>query len=168
MNVYKLTLIAMLASLSVSGRIIFANIPNIQPSTAIIIITGFWLGPLGGVLVGLLTALLSNLVIGMGMWVVWQLVAWSIIGFGAGIIGKFWNNTPIWSLMVYGAFGGFFFGFIMAVTFRAAGQPFWAYYLAGIGFDVNHAISNVVVIGLLAPVLSRLFRRYETNLQVVS
>ncbi|WP_254854051.1 ECF transporter S component [Halobacillus salinus] len=168
MNVYRLTLIAMLAALSVIGRVIFGNVPSILPSTGIIILSGFWLGPLSGILIGIMTAALSNILLGMGIWTLWQSLSWAVIGFGAGIVGRVWNSAPVWALMIYGVCSGMLYGLIMAVTYRAAGQAFWPYYLAGLPFDFNHIVSNVVVIGLLYPVFTRLFRRYEQNMRLVS
>lgn len=161
MNTYKITLIAMLASLAVAGRIAFASFPNIQPVTAIIIITGFWLGPSAGIIIALLTTFVSNMVLGMGYWTIWQIIAWALIGVGAGYLGKAWAKMPLWALSVYGFFSGMFFGFIISLTMRAAGQPFLAYYLAGLPFDLNHAISNAVFIIALSPVLRMLFLKYQ-------
>ncbi|MGV2620320.1 ECF transporter S component [Halobacillus sp. ACCC02827] len=160
MNTYKLTLIAMLSALAVAGRMALANIPNVQPVTAIIIIAGFWLGPVGGVLVAFVTTLTSNLLLGMGMWTVWQITAWGLIGVGAGILGKVFPKLPVWLLSVYGFLSGIFYGFVLSLTMHVAGQPFWAYYLAGIPMDINHAVSNTVFLIVMAPVLGRLFRRY--------
>ncbi|MBA2173832.1 ECF transporter S component [Halobacillus locisalis] len=167
MNTYKMTLIAMLAALAVAGRVALSQFPNIQPVTAIIILTGFWLGPSAGIVMALLTTFVSNMVLGTGVWTIWQIIAWSLIGVGAGVLGKVWKTTPTWILSVYGALSGFFFGMIISLTMRAAGQPFWAYYLAGLPFDINHAVSNSVFILVLSPVLAKLFQRYENQLQVI-
>lgn len=161
MNTYKLTLIAMLTSLAVAGRMALANLPNIQPVTAIIIIAGFWLGPSAGILIALLTTIVSNMLLGMGFWTIWQIVAWSLIGIIAGIIGKYWSKLPAWGLSIYGFISGLLYGVILSLTMRAAGQPFWAYYLAGLPMDINHAISNTVFILVLSPILGKLFQRYE-------
>lgn len=161
MNTYKLTLIAMLTSLAVAGRMALVNLPNIQPVTAIIIIAGFWLGPSAGILIALLTTFVSNMFLGMGFWTIWQIVAWSLIGIIAGVIGKYWSNLPAWGLSIYGFISGIFYGVILSLTMRAVGQPFWAYYLAGLPMDINHAISNTAFILVLSPVLGTLFQRYE-------
>ncbi|RDY70132.1 ECF transporter S component [Halobacillus sp. SY10] len=161
MNTYKLTLIAMLASLAIAGRMALAHFPNIQPVTAIIIIAGFWLGPSAGILIALLTTFVSNVLLGMGIWTIWQIIAWSIIGIIAGLLGKYWSKMPFWGLSIYGFISGLFFGVILSLTMRAAGQPFWAYYLAGLPMDINHAVSNTVFILALSPILGTLFQRYE-------
>ncbi|UOR12426.1 ECF transporter S component [Halobacillus amylolyticus] len=161
MNTYKLTLIAMLASIAIAGRLVMANIPNVQPVTAIIIITGFWLGPFSAIIMAFLTTFLSNVFLGMGYWTIWQVVSWSIIGMAAGLIGKYWSAIPVWLLSIYGFISGILYGFIISLTMRAAGQPFWAYYLAGLPLDLNHAASNVIFILVLSPVLGTLFSRYQ-------
>jgi len=161
MNIYKITLIAMLASLAVAGRIALSHVPNVQPVTAIIILTGFWMGPAAGLIMAFLTTIVSNMLLGMGYWTIWQVVAWSIIGLLAGIIGKYKPEFPAWGLTIYGFLSGIFFGVVISLTMRSIGQPFWAYYLAGLPYDINHAISNVIFILILSPVLSTLFRRYK-------
>ncbi|WP_181349976.1 ECF transporter S component [Thalassobacillus sp. CUG 92003] len=163
MNTYKLTLIAMLAALAVAGRFMLAGLPNIQPVTAIIILTGFWMGPLAAVCVAALTTFLSNVLLGMGPWVVWQGTAWILIGAGAGLLGHYRAHVPFWGLSIYGAMSGFFFGLVLSLTMRAAGQPFWGYYLAGLPFDGYHALSNAGFILVLAPLVQRLFFRYQNQ-----
>ncbi|SFF62430.1 energy-coupling factor transport system substrate-specific component [Halobacillus alkaliphilus] len=161
MNIYKITLLAMLASLAVAGRIALSHLPNVQPVTAIIILTGFWMGPAAGLIMAFLTTVVSNMLLGMGYWTIWQVVAWSIIGLFAGLIGKYKPEFPVWGLTIYGFLSGIFFGVVISLTMRSIGQPFWAYYLAGLPYDLNHAISNVIFILILSPVLGTLFRRYK-------
>ncbi|MGI8315401.1 ECF transporter S component [Halobacillus mangrovi] len=161
MNTYKITLIAMLAALAIAGRIALASLPNIQPVTAIIILTSFWLGPLAGVIMALLTTTVSNMLLGMGVWTIWQITAWTVIGLIAGLLGRFWPRLPLWVLTAYGVFSGLFFGLVISLTMRTIGQPFWAYYLAGLPFDLNHAVANAVFILALSPILAKLFKKYE-------
>ncbi|WP_102335834.1 ECF transporter S component [Salimicrobium jeotgali] len=167
-NTYKLTLITMLAAVAVVGRLAFAAIPNAQPVTAIIILTGFWLGPLAAVITAFLTTFLTNMVLGMGIWTVWQVTAWGLIGIGAGLLGKFLPRLPVLGLSVYGLLSGLFFGVVMAFTMRAISQTFWGYYLAGIPFDLMHAASNFVFILVFYSVFEKLFIKYERRAQLAS
>ncbi|HJF17377.1 MAG TPA: hypothetical protein K8V19_07020, partial [Globicatella sulfidifaciens] len=68
-----ITQVALLTTLCVVGRIFFAFIPNVQPVTAIIAIVTILLGFKDGVIVSSLTMLVSNLILGMGPWVVLQI-----------------------------------------------------------------------------------------------
>src|SRR5437588_9703926 len=76
-------LVATMAALAVIGRIAFAALPNVKPSTDIVLISGYALGAGPGFVVGALTGLVSNFFFGQGPWTVWQMAAWA----GAGVLG---------------------------------------------------------------------------------
>ncbi|WP_346426798.1 ECF transporter S component [Virgibacillus sp. YIM 98842] len=116
MNTYKLTLIALLAALAVAGRFIFSFLPNIQPVTSIIIVCGLILGPTAAILLTLLTAFLSNMLLGMGIWTIWQIVSWSVIGLMSGLLGRLKTNIPMPILLLYAIFCGYFYGFVISLT----------------------------------------------------
>ncbi|WP_117169324.1 ECF transporter S component [Paraliobacillus sediminis] len=157
---YRLTLIAVLASLCVVGRVAFQFLPNIQPVTAIIIITGFFLGPISAFFLAVITTYISNLFLGMGIWTIWQIVAWSFIGIFSGLIGKIHFKKPFILLFVYALLAGLFFGFTFAFTNYVITGKFLAYYLAGLPFDISHAIGNVLFLCVLYKPLSLIFKRY--------
>lgn len=76
------------------GRVIFSFIPQIQPVTALVIITGSACGSLYGYITGSLCALISNMMLGQGPWTLFQMTAWGTIGFIAGIIGHLFKDKP--------------------------------------------------------------------------
>ncbi|WP_100010765.1 ECF transporter S component [Lentibacillus sediminis] len=163
MNTYKLTLLALLAAMAVAGRFAFAFMPNVQPVTSIIIICGLFLGPLAAVILALLTTFLSNVFLGMGIWTIWQVVSWSIIGLLSGFLGKWPAKLPFWFLVVFAVLSGYFYGFIVSLsTYQIAGQ-FWPYYLAGLPFDTSHAIGNAAFMVLLYPVVAYLLKKYAAD-----
>ena len=67
-------LVAALAALAVVGRLAFAAIPNVKPTTDIVLFAGFALGAVPGFAVGAITALVSNIFLGQGPWTAWQMV----------------------------------------------------------------------------------------------
>lgn len=160
MNTYKLTLLAIFAAVAVVGRVIFVFIPNVQPVTAMVIITGILLGPMAGIIIAILATFLSNMLLGMGLWAVWQIVTWGLIGFIAGLIGKFFSNVSIIFLLIFGVFAGYLYGFVISLTTYQVTGKFWPYYLAGLPFDTNHAIGNFVFILLLYPTIVFLTKKY--------
>ncbi|RKQ29243.1 ECF transporter S component [Oceanobacillus halophilus] len=163
MNTYKLTLVALLASLAVVGRFAFAFLPNIQPVTSLIIIAGLFLGPLAAAIMAILTTFLSNILLGMGIWTVWQVVAWVFIGVISGFIGKSKRKTPTLVIVLYAAFSGYFYGLIISlVTYQVAGK-FWPYYLAGLPFDTYHAVGNAMVMLVFYPIVSKFFIKYAQD-----
>ncbi|HLR65086.1 MAG TPA: ECF transporter S component [Pseudogracilibacillus sp.] len=162
MNVYKLTLIAILSTLAIVGRLFLTFIPNAQPVTAIIIMTGLLLGPLSGVLIALITTFVSNIVLGMGIWTIWQILSWSIIGLLAGLLGKLkLKQLPI--VVVFSFLAGYLYGFLISLTTYQVSGKFWPYYIAGLPFDTSHAIGNVVFIILLYPLMTYLLKKYAHN-----
>ncbi|MRH42361.1 ECF transporter S component [Aquibacillus halophilus] len=161
MNTYKITLIALLAALAVVGRFMFQFIPNVQPVTTLIIISGFFLGPASAIILAVLVTYLSNLFLGMGIWTIWQIVAWAAIGLLSGWIGKTNLKQPIFLLVAFGIFCGYFYGFIVSLaTFTVAGK-FLPYYIAGLPFDTYHAVGNALFMIVLYPVLTRVFTNYN-------
>ena len=75
-----------LAALAASGRILFAPIPDFKPVSAIAIIAGVVFGRKSGFMVGALAALASNFFFGQGPWTPWQMYAWGLVGYGAGLL----------------------------------------------------------------------------------
>lgn len=79
---------AVLAALASAGRILFAPIPDFKPVSAICIMAGAVFGRRCGFMVGALAALCSNFFFGQGPWTPWQMYAWGMIGYFAGILGQ--------------------------------------------------------------------------------
>ncbi|MEH7380834.1 ECF transporter S component [Bacillus sp. JJ1533] len=157
LSVKKLTLLSMLIALSVVGRIVFTFIPNVQPTTAIIIITSLFLGPVYGVVVAVFSSVLSNLVMGMGLWTIGQIFAWGIIGLISGLLQKYRERIPVVLLAGYAVFCGFLYGFVISMPLYLFSGKFLAYYIAGLPFDMSHAIGNGLFFLILYPILRLLF-----------
>ena len=66
MHARVLAIVALLGALSALFRVPFAAIPNLQPSTYLIICSGYVFGPVAGFVVGALTAIVSNFFLGHG------------------------------------------------------------------------------------------------------
>ena len=81
-----LALVATLAAMAALGRVAFAALPNVKPTTDIVLISGYVLGGAPGFMVGAVAALASNLFFGQGPWTPWQMVGWGGVGlFGAAL-----------------------------------------------------------------------------------
>lgn len=163
MNTYKITLLALLAALGVVGRAFFVFLPNVQPVTSLIIICGLLLGPSAAILLALLTTFLSNMILGMGIWTIWQIISWGLIGVISGILGRLFKRIPIYIIVLFAAFCGYFYGFVISLTTYQITGKFWPYYIAGLPFDTNHAIGNAMFIVLLYPMITYLFKKYKRD-----
>ena len=163
----ELMIIAVLCAIAVAGRIAFFMLPQCKPVIAIVIISGVAFGGEVGFLVGVITGFVSNLFFGQGPWTPWQMFAFGIIGFLAGLLFRkgFLQPAPI-PLAVFGAFAAFIiFGGIMnpAAVLMFQSYPttamFIAAYLQGIPFDLIHAAATAVFLLIIArPMLEKLDR----------
>ncbi|MBU5265381.1 ECF transporter S component [Virgibacillus proomii] len=163
MNTYKLTLLAILAAIAIVGRYWFSFIPNVQPVTSIIIIAGLLLGPVSAVILTFIITFVSNILLGMGIWMVWQIISWGIIGILSGWMGKVFHHISLPFLLLFAIFSGYFYGFIISlITYQITGA-FWPYYISGLPFDTNHAIGNAVFMVLFYPAIPFLIQKYASN-----
>ncbi len=164
METRKITLCALLIALSVVGRMTFTFIPNVQPVTVLIIVTSFVLGPLYGVIVACLSTWITNLLLGMGLWTVWQMLSWSIVAGLSGWLGKFRAKVPVLVLSLYAGFCGLLYGLLISYPMSRITGNFWLYYLSGLPFDLNHAFGNILFFLVLYPAFTRLADSSVINL----
>ncbi|MEG0918889.1 MAG: energy-coupling factor transporter ATPase [Anaerovoracaceae bacterium] len=99
----EIVIIAVLVAIAVAGRAAFALIPSFKPIFAIIIISGCSLGASSGFIVGAMTAFVSNFIFGQGPWTPFQMVAWGLIGFFAGVLANnLLKSRKNWVVGIYG------------------------------------------------------------------
>ena len=163
----ELVVIAVLCAIAVAGRSAFFMLPQFKPVIAMVIIAGVAFGGETGFLVGAMTAFVSNMFFGQGPWTPWQMFAFGLIGFLAGILFHkgLLRRTPV-SLVIFGGFATFIiYGGIMNPAAVIMWQPnptpemFLAYYLQGIPFDLMHAAATVFFLIIITrPMLEKLDR----------
>lgn len=85
-NAREIVLVAVMSALAAVSRIAFYWLPGFKPMAALIAISGIALGAPSGFLVGSFSMLASNAVFGQGSWTPWQMLAYGIIGFAAGLL----------------------------------------------------------------------------------
>ena len=145
----RIVIIAVMTALSVAGRFVFAPIPFFKPVTAIVIITAIYLGAEAGFITGAFSAVVSNFYFGQGPWTPFQMFAWGLIGFLAGLLAKRLLESKV-LLIIFGALSGVVFSFIMDVwtTLWADGTFNIARFIASITtaapFTVVYMVSNVI------------------------
>ncbi len=146
--------VVVLTALSVTGRLLFAALPNFKPVSAIVILAGVCFGQQSGFLTGTLSALVSNLFFGQGPWTPWQMYAWGLMGYVAGALASTKLFRRPWAVLLYGFLASFGYGFLMnswtlfsfvqPVTWQAA----LATYGAALAFDATHAVSTVAFLSV--------------------
>lgn len=81
----ELVTIAVMCALVVASRAAFIWLDHFKPMAGLIIITGIALGAEAGFLIGALSMLVSNMIFGQGPWTPWQMFAFGLVGFLAGL-----------------------------------------------------------------------------------
>jgi energy-coupling factor transport system substrate-specific component len=114
-NPREMVLVAVFIAIGVVSRIAFATVPGFKPVAALTILVGIAFGPETGFMVGALTAVLSNLYFGQGPWTPFQMFAWGIIGFGAGMIFRRATARKIWFIVSYGILAGIGYSMILDI-----------------------------------------------------
>ncbi|HEX4345863.1 MAG TPA: hypothetical protein VHZ31_09900 [Solirubrobacteraceae bacterium] len=168
-----LALVATLAALAALGRVAFAPLPSVKPTTDIVLIAGFVLGGAPGFVVGAVAALSSNIFFGQGPFTPWQMVAWGAVGiFGAVLARAFGGDIGRWPLALACALAGFAYGsFLDLQLWVLYSAHSWSEYLLvagrGVPFNIAHAAGNVVFCLAFGPLLVRSLERYRDRLEVV-
>ena len=164
----ELVLIATLSAAAAAGRVLFAAIPNVQPVTVIVVVTGVALGPRAGMAVGGLSALVSNFYLGQGAYTPWQMLAWGGCGLLGGLAAPLLRRRVPLALTCFAL--GFAFDAALDVWewlsfYPHTWQAFAALWVRGFWFDAAHASGNLVLALAAGPELRRLLERYARRLR---
>ena len=167
----ELVLIGVLCAIAVAGRMAFAALPQCKPAVALVIVSGICLGGEVGFIVGAVTGLLSNFFFGQGPWTPWQMFAFGIIGFLAGVL--FHQRILPASKPVLCLFGIssvlLIYGIIMNTYTVLLLQPhptvkmLLAAWAAGLPFDCIHALSTAFFLWFTAHPMMEKIERIKTK-----
>lgn len=168
-----IALVATLAALAALGRIAFAPLPNVKPTTDIVLISGYVLGGAPGFAVGAVAALASNLFFGQGPWTPWQMAGWGAVGLaGAGlarVAGRELGRIPLAVACGVASLG---FGAVMNlhlwITYSGdhTAAKLAAVFATSLPFDVAHATGSVLFCLAFGPALARALSRYRRRFEV--
>lgn len=165
-------LVATLGAFAALGRIAFAPLPNVKPTTDIVLVTGVALGGAPAFVVGAVAALASNLFFGQGYWTPWQMLGWGLVGLGGAALGRLTRRNPNRVVLALaGAVAGMGFGAIMNLsTWVGFSEHSLDAYLAMAGsalpFDIAHAVGNVLFALAFGPALLRAIARFRERFEV--
>jgi energy-coupling factor transport system substrate-specific component len=164
-------LVAALAALAIAGRIAFAAIPNVKPTTDIVIFAGYALGGAPGFAVGALAALVSNFWFGQGPWTPWQMVGWGLCGILGAALALGGRNAGRLTLAAVCGFAGIAYGALLNFSLMATygGDLSWQRFLAlearAIPFDAAHAIGNIALALIAGPAMVRMLLRFRERFE---
>jgi len=161
----RMILVSVMTALSVIGRLI----PVVKPITALTILSALYLGREAGFLVGALSAVLSNFIMGQGPWTPFQMLAWGLIGLFAGFLAKPMLASRLF-LYGYGLLSGVAYSMLLDIW-----TTVWTYdeftlaaysaaLLSALPFTILYAFSNVLFLLIFTkPIgdkLSRIKKKY--------
>lgn len=168
----ELVLIAVMTGTAVLSRSALYMVPQFKPMTAMVIIAGISMGSRYGFATGALAAFISNFFFGQGPWTPWQMFAYGIIGFTAGLLPetlkKCGSKAAVLLLSLFGFLATLvFYGGIMnpaSILMTQADASFGvllASYLPGLPFDLMHGVSTAVFLLLLAKPIRKKVERIQ-------
>lgn len=171
----KLALIGVLIALAIALKLPILSIPNIEFLTFVIFSSGFLLGSIGGLLVGVISmSIYTTLISPYGLpplpIALAQIFSMALVGLAGGVVSVFIKTAagrdPRSNTLLFAAVVGFF-GLILtaiydlltnlAVAF-VMGQ-FLPVMFAAIPFTLIHIASNLAIFAVLSPVLQKLSKR---------
>lgn len=144
----------MIAALMVATQVALASLPNIHLVAVFVILAALLFGwkALYSVYI---FVVLEALIYGFSMWVINYLYVWTVLAILAILLRK--NRSRLFWAAVSGVFG-LFFGALCAIPYVITGgwAAGFAYWVAGIPFDLIHCASNAVLAFILLMPLYRL------------
>ncbi|WP_339254727.1 ECF transporter S component [Sporosarcina sp. FSL W8-0480] len=163
----EVVILAMLAAIAAVGRVPFAGIPSVQPTSFVIIIAGLVFGAESGFIVGAVAAIVSNFFLGQGPWTPWQMYAWGMMGMSAGLLRNTWWMKKVWGKCIFGFIWGYLFGWFMNMWIIVSNleslswEFFVGIYISSVGHDLAHSLSNVFFLLVFSASWLRILERFK-------
>lgn len=156
----ELVTVAVLCALAAVSRVAFSFMPTFKPITGIVMIAGIAFGAEAGFLTGAISAFASNFFFSQGPWTPWQMMAYGVGGFLAGLVfSRKRTRNPI-LLAIFGFIAVFVLvGPILdlCTVFTTLTEITWEgvvfTFARGLVANVNHSISTAVTLLLLGKTL---------------
>jgi energy-coupling factor transport system substrate-specific component len=168
-----LALVGTLAALAALGRLAFAPLPDVKPTTAIVVISGYALGGAPGFAIGAVAALSSNMFYGQGPWTPWQMLGWGLAGvIGALLARAGGRSLGRWPLALACGLAAIVFNLLadLSIWVTYSGDLSWSRFLlietAGLWFNVTHVVASIVFFLIFGPTLITILERFRTRLDV--
>ncbi len=168
----ELVTIAVMCAIAVASRAAFIWVDHFKPMAAIIIITGFALGAEAGFLTGSLSVVVSNMIFGHGPWTPWQMFAFGLVGFVAGVLYRF-KIIDKYNKIQLAAFGGIIIMVIIgplldtASLFLVAAELTKTYiiatYISGLPVNAIHAAATMLTLYFFSQPLFEKLDRLKTK-----
>lgn len=157
LTVRELVVLALIAAAMIVGQVAFASLPNVEIVSLIVILTTLRFGPKALFSIYVFV-LLEGVVWGFGTWWFCYLYIWTVLW---GVVTLFRACDSPFVFAFISALFGLFFGALCSFVYLFIGGPGAAisFFVAGVGFDLVHCVSNFIVALVLFVPLRALFKR---------
>lgn len=156
-----IAVLTQILALAVIGRWLFVAIPNVQPSTALLMLTALYFGFTSAAMLALFVPILSGLLLGLGPFVLFQFLGWLLVVLVVILLKPLLRHSR-WLLALVGLGTGFLFGWTANLSFaEVIGADFVKLLVLSLPFDVAHGIGNAVFLILLHDLFVRIFVRED-------
>ena len=162
-------MLVLLAVFGVSGRILLDPIPNVQPVTVLVLLTGAYFGAPRAIALAATIALASNvMLLGHGPWTLFQAVGWGAIGLVGALMSSrivVEGRVRIGLLAVIAAASGLAFNWFVSLSILLEAGPSMLvpYLLNGLVFDLYHVAGNVLFVAWMASPLGEMMSRHRSS-----
>lgn len=166
----EIVTLAVMCAIAVASRAAFIMVPHFKPLVGIVMITGMAFGAEAGFLTGAVSGFVSNFLFGQGPWTPWQMFAFGIAGFLAGIFAKAGflkgekriRAAVFGGIVVFGIVGPLLdvctlFTMSSAITKETAAAVF----LSGMPVNAIHALATFLTLLLLSKPISEKLDRIK-------
>ena len=157
----EIALFGVLGALTFGAKVAMSGLPNIEPVSLMVMLFAAIFG-WKALYPVYLYVLMEVLLYGINLWNINYLYIWTVLLVAAYFMRRLQN--PIWWALLSGFFGLTFGLLCSPVYVFLNGWDFaLRWWLAGLGFDVLHAIGNfVITLVLFTPMRKLLERLYRT------
>ncbi len=158
-------LVILIATASI-GRLILISIPSVNLQSFIVIMVGIVFGKKEGFIVGSLSALVTAMILGIGPWVVFQMIGWGLMGLTAGLIAEKLDNIVF--RVAFGLAWGLLYGWIADLSgiFYLGSINLGSVlglFISSFPFDMLHGVSNAVLLAVFYNWFKKIFLRSKTK-----
>lgn len=152
----ELAEIAVCTAMLFGAQVALASLPNIEVVTLLIMLYTHWFKR-RTLLIIYVFAILEGVFYGFGFWWFGYLYVWTVLWAAVTLLGKKPRTSLFWAVLggTFGLLFGFFYTFIYLVAGGTATA--FAWWIAGIPWDIVHCIGNFTLILILYRLLDRLY-----------
>lgn len=157
LNLKEIALFGVLGAMTFGAKVAMAGLPNIEPVSLMVMLFAVTFG-WKALYPTYLYVMMEVLYFGISLWNINYLYVWAILVVAACLMRPL--KHPIWWALLSGVFG-IAFGLLCAPVYIFIGGWDFAvrWWIAGLSFDVSHAVGNFVIALLLFVPLRKLLKK---------